>query len=79
MAHKFNIGDKVRINAQGAAYWGDYGVGPDDNDNPTNDVGTVFEIINNFWLGLTTRVRWSNGVTNSYHDEDLNLVMRVVK
>ena len=73
MAHKFNIGDKVRISAQGAAYWGDYGAGPDDNDNPTNDVGTVFA--HSAWLGLTTRVRWSNDVTNSYHDEDLELVM----
>lgn len=68
---KFNIGDKVKISAQGAAYWG---AGPDNMDNPTNDVGTVFELINDSWLGFTTRVRWSNDVTNSYHDEDLDLV-----
>ncbi len=75
MAHKFNIGDKVRINAQGAAYWGKWGAGPDDTDNPTNDVGTVFEHRDPPYLDLTTRVCWSNGVTNSYHDEDLDLVV----
>lgn len=68
---KFNIGDKVKISAQGAAYWE---AGPDDMDNPTNDVGTVFELIHDSWLGLTTRVRWSNDVTNSYFDADLDLV-----
>lgn len=76
---KFNIGDKVKISAQGAAYWGAWGAGPDDMDNPTNDVGTVFELIKDSWSGLTTRVRWSNDVTNSYYDKDLDLVMRVVK
>ena len=76
---KFNTGDKVKISAQGAAYWGAWAAGPDDMDNPTNDVGTVFELINNSRLGFTTRVRWSNGVTNSYFDADLDLVMRVVK
>ncbi len=79
MTKKFNIGDKVKISAHGAAYWGSLGAGPDDMDNPTNDVGTVFEHINKSWSDLTTRVRWSNGVTNSYHDEDLDLVMRWVK
>ena len=73
---KFNIGDKVKISAQGAAYWG---AGPDDRDNPTNDVGTVFELVKPSWFSLTTRVRWSNDVTNSYNDVDLDLVMRVVK
>jgi len=74
---KFNIGDKVKISAQGAAYWGDWGAGPDSQNNPTNVVGTVFEHID--FLGLTTRVRWPSGITNSYHDGDLDLVMRVVK
>ena len=74
MSKKFNIGDKVKISAQGAAYWGAWGAGPDDRDNPTNDVGTVFELIKDSWLGFTTRVRWSNDVTNSYFDEDLDLV-----
>jgi len=76
---KFNIGDKVKISTHGAAYWGAWGAGPDDRDNPTNDVGTVFETINESWSGLTTRVRWSNDVTNSYFNEDLDLVMQVVK
>lgn len=71
MAHKFNIGDKVKISAHGAAYWG---AGPDDNDNPTNDVGTVFEHSVYTYFGLDTRVRWSNDVTNGYRDEDLDLV-----
>lgn len=79
MTKKFNIGDKVKISAQGAAYWGAWGAGPDDIDNPTNDVGTVFELMKPWQSHLTTRVRWSNDVTNSYNDEDLDLVMRVVK
>ena len=74
MSKKFNIGDKVKISAQGAAYWGGWGAGPDDMDNPTNDVGTVFEQIDTSWSGFTTRVRWSNDVTNSYFDADLDLV-----
>lgn len=68
---KFNIGDKVKISAHGAAYWE---AGPDDMINPTNDVGTVFELMKPWQSYLTVRVRWSNDVTNSYFDADLDLV-----
>lgn len=60
----YKVGMKVKINPFGH---NEYGV---DRRNPQNDIGEVIDETNEGWC----QVRWSNGFTNEYENNTLDIV-----
>lgn len=65
---KLAAGTKVKMSAKGIEHWGNtYG-------NPVGEVGTIFDVGAKHFYGFQDRVQWSDGVTNSYMANELEVV-----
>ena len=69
MAHKFKIGDVVKYTSNS---WGNAPQNPLWNGKHGKIKGKVYDIDPKYTRD--TKVRWDNGHTNSYYEDDLELI-----